>query len=318
MQKFHHDEGNLAETLGLGTNTYEVKLGNSFTNSRGSSFHTVKYDFKPASVDTSKMATVKVESNHQVTVTVPHLDGAGVPHTVFKGSERPYQKECVLIIDKKTGEITLEKLSTNIQVKKTRPEHNHRQHQANNNLLPSVEPQVNNHGSRKMPSKQQDHARAKKSSTFKSSYAPLLNASVGGCIPKHSPLRASPSYPSSRSPVRPQHKSPPNPPAAASLPILGLCDDMSSSGSYQPPVAPQRDTPEYVQPYHPPEEDDIGVLSGTSSDSSSCGSSDSENEQDSKVVNNFHNRNGTLPSFVMPEQILKEDLQLSESGSESD
>lgn len=55
-----------------------------------------------------------------MTVTVPHLDGAGTPHTVFKGSQRPYQKECVLIIDRVTGEITLEKLSSNIQVKKTR------------------------------------------------------------------------------------------------------------------------------------------------------------------------------------------------------
>ncbi|KPJ13375.1 Ell-associated factor Eaf [Papilio machaon] len=50
------------------------------------------------------------------------LDGAGVPQTVFKGSQRPYTKECVLIIDRVTGEITLEKLSSNIQVKKTRQE----------------------------------------------------------------------------------------------------------------------------------------------------------------------------------------------------
>lgn len=55
-----------------------------------------------------------------MTVTVPHLDGAGIPHTVFKGSQRPYHKECVLIIDRVTGEITLEKLTANIQVKKTR------------------------------------------------------------------------------------------------------------------------------------------------------------------------------------------------------
>ncbi|XP_063233916.1 ell-associated factor Eaf [Bacillus rossius redtenbacheri] len=300
MQKFHHEEGNLAETLGLGTDTYEVKLGNSFTNGRGPAFHTVKYDFKPASVDTSKMATVKVESNHQVTVTVPHLDGAGLPHTVFKGSERPYQKECVLIIDKATGQITLEKLSTNIQVKKTRPEHGPRQHHPNNHLSPSTEPQANNHSSRKVPSQQPDIARPKKS--FKSTYAPLLSASVGGCIPKHSPLRLSPLYPSSQSPVRPQHKSPPNPAVAASLPTLGLTDDF------------QRDVPEYVQPR---EEEDVGVLSGTSSDSTSCASSDSEHEPDAKA-NSFHDRNGALPSVVRPEQILKEDLQLSESGSESD
>lgn len=79
-------------------------------------------DFKPASVDINKIATVDVANNHQVTVTVPHLDGAGVQQTVFKGSQRPYTKECVLIIDRSTGEITLEKLSSNIQVKKTRSE----------------------------------------------------------------------------------------------------------------------------------------------------------------------------------------------------
>lgn len=77
-------------------------------------------DFKPASVDVSKMASVAVEKNQQVTVTVPHLDGAGTEHTIFKGSQRPYQKECVLIIDRRTGEVVLEKLSSNIQVKKTR------------------------------------------------------------------------------------------------------------------------------------------------------------------------------------------------------
>lgn len=66
------------------------------------------------------MATVDVGANNTMTVTVPHLDGAGTPHTVFKGSQRPYHKECVLIIDKNTGEITLERLSCNIQVKKTR------------------------------------------------------------------------------------------------------------------------------------------------------------------------------------------------------
>lgn len=65
-------------------------------------------------------------SDNTITVTVPHLDGAGTPHTVFKGSQRPYNKEYVLIFDKVTGEITLEKLAANIQVKKTRYVcHNH-------------------------------------------------------------------------------------------------------------------------------------------------------------------------------------------------
>lgn len=66
------------------------------------------------------MAKVDVGSDNTITVTVPHLDGAGAPQTVFKGSQRPYNKEYVLIFDKTTGDITLEKLTANIQVKKTR------------------------------------------------------------------------------------------------------------------------------------------------------------------------------------------------------
>uniref|UniRef100_A0A8C0LYS9 ELL associated factor 1 n=1 Tax=Canis lupus dingo TaxID=286419 RepID=A0A8C0LYS9_CANLU len=42
--------------------------------------------------------------------------------TVFKGNKRPYQKDCVLIINHDTGEYVLEKLSSSIQVKKTRAE----------------------------------------------------------------------------------------------------------------------------------------------------------------------------------------------------
>lgn len=82
--------------------------------------HELSDDFKPASVDVSKMALVDVGSNNTMTVTVPHSDGAGTPSTIFKGSQKPYVKECVLIIDRVTGEITLERLSSNIQVKKTR------------------------------------------------------------------------------------------------------------------------------------------------------------------------------------------------------
>ena len=68
----------------------------------------------------TKEATVDVGKNNMMTITVPHLDGAGTPHTVFKGSQKPHNKECILIIDRDTGEITLERLSCNILVKKTR------------------------------------------------------------------------------------------------------------------------------------------------------------------------------------------------------
>nr|CAD7570587.1 unnamed protein product [Timema californicum] len=323
MQRPNHSEENLSEKLGLGSRVYEVKLGTSFTGSKGSSFHTIRYDFKPASVDLNKMSTIDTGTNHQMTVTVPHLDGAGTSHTVFKGSQRPYQKECVLIIDKTTGEITLEKLSSNIQVKKTRMESNQKSCPSSSNRQVSAgEPPMNNHGFKPAPlplqtprvsageSPMNNHGfkpaplplqtpREKKSAS--KSYMPLLNSTLGGCIPKHSPLRASPSYPSSSSPIRPQHKSPPG----GSLPMLGL-DDMPP-----PAVNFNDDTDTGI----------IGALSGTSSNSSSdSASSDSEPETNIPVRTNIPlPQNGVPPSrLYVPEQILEKDLQLSESGSDSD
>lgn len=45
------------------------------------------------------------------------LQGSGI---VYKGNKRPISKECILIIDHETGTFTLERLSNNINVKKTR------------------------------------------------------------------------------------------------------------------------------------------------------------------------------------------------------
>jgi ELL-associated factor len=56
------------------------------------------------------------------------VDGSGVPNTIFKGSARDYtKKECVLIFNRETNEIILEKLSGNIQVKKTRTDSSNKQ-----------------------------------------------------------------------------------------------------------------------------------------------------------------------------------------------
>nr|B5E1I4.2 RecName: Full=Ell-associated factor Eaf [Drosophila pseudoobscura pseudoobscura] len=127
----------LAERLNIGDEVRELKLGSTFNpKNTSTAFHTIKYDFKPASVDTSRMATVDVGSNNQVTVIVPNselalnvrllifglTESSGVPHTVYKGNQREYAKECLMIYDKETGAITIEKLNHNIQVKKTRTE----------------------------------------------------------------------------------------------------------------------------------------------------------------------------------------------------
>nr|XP_040145594.1 ELL-associated factor 1 isoform X2 [Ictidomys tridecemlineatus] len=97
-----------------------LRLGESFEKRPRASFHTIRYDFKPASIDTSCEGELQVGKGDEVTITLPHIPGSTPPMTVFKGNKRPYQKDCVLIINHDTGEYVLEKLSSSIQVKKTR------------------------------------------------------------------------------------------------------------------------------------------------------------------------------------------------------
>ncbi|XP_014685015.1 ELL-associated factor 2 isoform X1 [Equus asinus] len=99
-----------------------LKLGESFEKHPRCAFHTVRYDFKPASIDTSCEGELEVGKGEQVTITLPNIEGSTPPVTVFKGSKKPYLKECILIINHDTGECRLEKLSSNITVKKTRVE----------------------------------------------------------------------------------------------------------------------------------------------------------------------------------------------------
>ncbi|XP_028927164.1 ELL-associated factor 1 [Ornithorhynchus anatinus] len=99
-----------------------LKLGESFEKRPKSSFHTIRYDFKPASIDTNCEGELQVGKGDEVTITLPHIPGSTPPMTVFKGNKRPYQKDCVLIINHDTGEYVLEKLSSSIHVKKTRAE----------------------------------------------------------------------------------------------------------------------------------------------------------------------------------------------------
>ncbi|KAA0715821.1 ELL-associated factor 2 [Triplophysa tibetana] len=101
---------------------HALKLGETFEKQPKSAFHTVRYDFKPASIDTTCEGDLEVGKGEQVTITLPNLEGSTAPVTVFKGSKRPYMKECILIVNHDTGEYRLEKLSSNIAVKKTRAE----------------------------------------------------------------------------------------------------------------------------------------------------------------------------------------------------
>nr|XP_045626155.1 ELL-associated factor 1-like [Procambarus clarkii] len=113
----------MAYKRGLDGQKKDLKLGETFNkNYKDGAYHTIRYDFKPASVDKQKMGTVEVEENHQVTVTVPHVEGSTTSQTVYKGNHKPVAKECILIIDHVTGEIVLERISRTINVKTTRPD----------------------------------------------------------------------------------------------------------------------------------------------------------------------------------------------------
>ncbi|GLV38285.1 ELL-associated factor [Carabus blaptoides fortunei] len=302
----------MADKLGLGPEVRQLKLGSSFTNPRSSSFHTIRYDFKPASVDINKMATVDVGNSNQVTVTVPHLDGAGIPQTLFKGSQRPYQKECVLIIDRVTGEISLEKLASNMQVKKTRAE---AYKASSGSAHPSARPQT---------PVDQTPITQRSSSKTKVTSGSRRNPTSVGLIPKHSPLHASPSHhpsPSHGPPPKPSVERMENlgPSTLASLPMIGL-DDISDPV----PVLPVKTPPSH----HSDEEQNggVGILSDSSSSSSSdSGSSDSESEPEAGQNNGtLRATNGKSPpaaapaGISVPDRLLNEDLCLSESATDSD
>lgn len=111
-------------------------------------------------------------------------DTSGVPKTVFKGNQRNYTKECVLIIDKVTGEMTLEKLHTNIQVKKTRSENPNKPIPPQPSMLP--------------------HRAALENSTqrtvSKTKVSTGVRKNIGGIVQRHSPIQGSPSYQHHKSP----------------------------------------------------------------------------------------------------------------------
>lgn len=316
----------MADKLGLGNEVRQLKLGQSFTNPKSTAFHTVRYDFKPASVDKSnKIANVEVGPNHQVTVTVPHLDGAGIPQTVFKGPQRPYQKECVLIIDRVTGAVTLEKLSSNIQVKKTRSE--------------SIRPPLPQGAERGQNSDKPSTFSANRpqtppitqrtsNKTRVTSGSRRPERQITHLVPKHSPLHASPNYPSPghyKSPKRDLHVNtePQNTSLSASLPIIGEDDFSPLPPSNNPPQLP----PSQKSPIFPSADYENGGVSEMSCSSSSDSDSDSDHvrvavppkapvAKTNGYSNGVQNSGSSSKPSMSSDHFLSEDLNLSDSGSD--
>ena len=60
------------------------------------------------------MGKLEVQENNSVSVTLPHNDGINA--TNYKGGAKAHgSKDCILIIDHETGELTLERLSNQVR-----------------------------------------------------------------------------------------------------------------------------------------------------------------------------------------------------------
>uniref|UniRef100_A0A8W7P6Y4 Ell-associated factor Eaf n=1 Tax=Anopheles coluzzii TaxID=1518534 RepID=A0A8W7P6Y4_ANOCL len=144
--------------LNIGSEVRELKLGSTFSNAGPSNqFHTIKCKW-------FRCAEYRLQ-----------------------GNQRDYsRKDCVLILNRATGEITLEQLNSSIVVKKTRIE----------NKAPNPPPPT-------LPTIKVENNTARQSSKTKITTGVRKNAPIS-FMPKHSPLQGSPSYP---------HRSPQSAPA---------------------------------------------------------------------------------------------------------
>lgn len=110
----------MAEAHDIPAGTYDLKLGETFQDTADkAAYHTLRFDFKPKSVASETETYLAFGGNGDVQVAVP---GESDSLTIYKGSQKPVKadKECLLFFDHNTGELRLEKLSSNISVKKTR------------------------------------------------------------------------------------------------------------------------------------------------------------------------------------------------------
>ncbi|XP_063964644.1 ELL-associated factor 2-like [Lytechinus pictus] len=267
----------------FGSRKHELKLGKSFQEDNSCGFHTIRYDFKPASVDHSREAALDVGESNEVNITFPNVENKG--STVFGGSKKPYQKECVLIFDHRTGEFTLERLSCNIQVKRQRQEGTSKAQMA---------PRTQQTSSKSSPNPRSNSQVNKKKDT-----------------PIHSPASERKVERSPAPQPSPLAISEPSPAAPASVPSIND-KDADSSDSYM--SASDSD-------------DDSG---SSSSGSSSSDNDDDDGDRDTEtkrtertIVSSKFSPSQPSPASrlmnVSPQILtLSQDLQLSESGSDSD
>ncbi|CAH8431423.1 unnamed protein product [Dicrocoelium dendriticum] len=139
--------------------TYDVKLGKSFLDPNSAKYLTMRCDFMPASVDRTQPGSIKVDDSKEVVVNLPNVASVGSGSTVFRGSARPVQKECILIYNKKTGELTLERIAHAVQLKKTREEQKTTQSNAPASSCSTIDSQPDPSRQKKASARNQDNTK---------------------------------------------------------------------------------------------------------------------------------------------------------------
>lgn len=77
-------------------------------------------DFKPSNEEYNESAVMEVTPTNQVTLKYPQSTNEGSTDFMYSGTMKQFPKEYFLVIDHVTGEVTLEKLTANIQLKRTK------------------------------------------------------------------------------------------------------------------------------------------------------------------------------------------------------
>ena len=78
-------------------------------------------DFKPLSIGSQLAGKLLVGDDDEVSVSFPLEPADGGAHAQqYKGSKKPCTKECILLINTETGEASLEKISSMVQLKAVR------------------------------------------------------------------------------------------------------------------------------------------------------------------------------------------------------
>jgi len=95
---------------------HKLIIGDSFAG--GCQYHSVNYNFKPRSIDFEKEGILET-NDAKCTIRFPTADvkKAG---TVYEGNRQKQEKECILIIDRQTNTITLERVTSRFQMRNNR------------------------------------------------------------------------------------------------------------------------------------------------------------------------------------------------------